>query len=255
MLLEILANLGETHIIPALIKNLSSKNKNKVRVSVKMLPLYGASTLKTLYSIYKNRKTNTQMKINILKITSHIKHPKIGKFYMKGLKDPDPEVAKVASDCLYKLGDEATPFLIKILNSQRSRGVKTAIRILAYKIGKKVIPKLLESYKKADKKGRNNIIETLLGIGKPSIPYIIELSKAPSYEIRAHIAGIMGKFRNKQVIPRLIELLFDHERRVREKAQRSVAYMGKMCIPAIIEKYHALKKHEKSNAHRSYGRD
>ncbi|MCE5194731.1 MAG: HEAT repeat domain-containing protein [Nitrospiraceae bacterium] len=79
---------------------------------------------------------------------------------------------------------------------------------------------------------RNTTIESLIKIGKKSIPYLIKAFDTTNHDARKFIIDVLGEFRDSECLPVMLKALKDEDENVRASA---IEHLGRIGEPAVVD--------------------
>ncbi len=179
-------------------------------------------------------------------------------YWLKMLKDRDPEFRMKAINALGAIGVDdrrVIPALIGSLKDKSLNVAQAAADALGLGIGKDAVPRLLELLKGKDSVLREGAAMALSRIGpkaKEAIPALIESLEDENNNLRSWAASALGSMasESKSAIPVLIKLMKDEDQNVRGSADLALIQFRQLAVPALSE---ALKdEDDKTRASAAY---
>jgi RNA polymerase sigma factor (sigma-70 family) len=164
-------------------------------------------------------------------------------YWLKMLKDRDPEFRKTAIKALGAFGVDdkrVIPTLIEAFRD-KDRGVAdAAASALGDSIGKAALPALLQSLKGKDNEVRKWAAEAVGRIGpeaKDAVPVLIEFLQDKDIDLRTKTVYALARIapESKSAIPALIKLMKDEDQNVRGVAPFALSRFGHEGVAPLIE--------------------
>lgn len=143
--------------------------------------------------------------------------------HVRALVDATPWIV----EALRQVGEEATPYLIRALEDQRA-GVHAVVHGALVSIGAAAIPQIIASLPEAPINVQRDLADILAEIGDPSaVTGLISYLRVPAADVRLRIARALGRIRNSQAVPALLErLAVEKDETVRRQILHSLGEIG-----------------------------
>ncbi|MFW9930351.1 MAG: sister chromatid cohesion protein PDS5 [Candidatus Thorarchaeota archaeon] len=162
----------------------------------------------------------------------------------EALMDKDINVRAEAAKSLGLLGPDAYEVIPNLMNSMRDPNwnVRTESAMAIRGIGKgtiKAIPTLINALSDNDWRVRYRVINTLVEIGEPAIPHLVNILNHRNKIVRKGALEALGELKvsNPEILEKISNLLKDKVEDVRGKAADSLRNIGQPAIPFIIKTY------------------
>ena len=198
------------------------------------------------------------------------------------LKDEDARVRAAAAESLGFIGgNTAVPDLLDALNNENDFAFEHIVYALreivetepelhsqitghlsdadpkiragiAYALGEKAGVEGIQSFLdlvrvgvSGDRHEWERAVKSLVHIGSPAIPQMVELLKDDDEVMRILAAEVIGNIGNKVALPELIKASIDEDRQVRQAVYWAIGEMGETAVPFLVE---ALQKVDDDDA-------
>ncbi len=136
--------------------------------------------------------------------------------------------------------------LLDALGDERWLVRKYASRTIAERFGGKAVEKLARVLSSGNEDQRYWAVQTLVAIGKASVPLLIRALCKGGKQMRIYAASALGDIADKRAIPYLVEALSDPVWRVRKNAYQALVTFGAVALP-FLEK--AVKSDDEDMAY------
>jgi HEAT repeat protein len=142
--------------------------------------------------------------------------------------DATPELQRSAFDALAKVAapEASEAFFLDVLkhNAQKDLRRLAARRLVQEAMTPRSVEGLIAAFGDAEADVRNAARESLVAIGRPAVPQLIQALKDPNRQVRLHVVATLGKLNTLAVdaVPALQELLQDADPQMRALATASL---------------------------------
>ena len=161
---------------------------------------------------------------------------------LKGVKDPDDDIARWSSYALVKIG---TPAIIPLVDTLKEVGDADSLenaKETLVKLGKETVIPLIQKLDNAEEFFFENISDTLLAIGKPAVKPLINSLNSPDKNLTERYMKILACF-GEDAITALINALGHKDDKIKKNAMKILYNMGDIVIQPLIQ---ALEKKDRS---------
>lgn len=152
------------------------------------------------------------------------------------LSHVDYSVRRTAASILCDIGDKSLiHHLVEFLKEKDDELRKKAIEAIANIKDPETIDILIELFEDSNVNIRLSAIDALIKMGSPAIEKLICALESPIETIRESAAFALGRIKNIDTIPKLINLLSDKSIYVRMAAARALSNMGENTIKTLLD--------------------
>ena len=143
--------------------------------------------------------------------------------------DSTPELQRSAFDAIAKVAtpEASEAFFLEVLknNSQKDLRRLAARRLVQEAMSPQSVVGLIAAFGDAEADVRNAASDSLVAIGRPAMPLLIQALEDPKVQIRRHVVVTLGKLNTLAVdaVPALQQRLQDADPQVRGVGHRIVA--------------------------------
>ncbi|MHB0955863.1 MAG: HEAT repeat domain-containing protein [Pirellulaceae bacterium] len=142
--------------------------------------------------------------------------------------DAAPDVQRAAYDAIGKVAtaEEAERFFVDVLQNNPTMELRrlAAKRLVQAAVSPHSLTGLIAAFKDSHAEVRNEVSNSLVAIGRPAVPQLVQALQDPDVYIRRRAAQTLGKLNNVAVeaVPALQERLQDADPQVRALAAKSL---------------------------------
>lgn len=154
------------------------------------------------------------------------------------LNDKAP-VLKAVIDALVKIGPDAIPELLAVLQDTREP-VRTAAANALVRIGAPAVPALIQKFSIRNEPLHEIVATLLLKIGRPAVPALIDGVDHPVDDVREHCARLLGRIdaseaQQQEAATKILQKLESEKLALHDTFVTSLVNLGKPAIDPLIQ--------------------